>query len=154
MRLTLFTDYSLRLLMFAASHRERLVTIEETARTFGISRTHLMKVANLLTSEGYLEAVRGRSGGLRLVKDPQDICLGDVIRVTEPDFALVECFDRTNHCRITPRCRLRGVVSDALAAFLEVFDRHTLADLMINPADFGISRSRPGATPTLAKSPA
>ena len=147
MRLTLFTDYSLRLLMFAATHRDRLVTIEETAKTFNISRAHLMKVANLLTSKGYLEAVRGRSGGLRLIEAPERICLGDVIRATEPDFALVECFDRTNNCRITPRCRLRGVISDALAAFLDVFDRHTLADLLINPANFGLPRRPPIAAP-------
>ena len=92
MRLTNFFDYTLRLLMYAATHSDRLITVEETAGVYGISRTHLMKVANQLTREGYLKAVRGRSGGLTLAKRPNRIKLGDVLCATEPDFALVECF--------------------------------------------------------------
>lgn len=145
MRLTTFSDYSLRLLMFAATHRDRLVTIEETARTYNISRAHLMKVANLLVNKGFLEAVRGRSGGLRLVSEPAGISLGTVVRATEPDFAIVECFGSANACRITPRCKLRGVLSDALAAFLDVLDGHTLDDLIAGPADFGLFEDLKGA---------
>jgi len=138
MRLTSFSDYTLRLLMYAAVRKDRLITIEETAAIYRISRTHLMKIANLLTRAGYLKAVRGRSGGLMLAKPPEKIRLGDVIRATEPDFALVECFDTGNECIITGRCRLRGVLREALAAFLDVLDRHTLADLMLRPKDFGL----------------
>lgn len=142
MRLTNFSDYALRILMYAAAREERLITIEETATVYGISRTHLMKVANQLTRAGYLTAVRGRSGGLMLAKRPNKIRLGDVIRATEPDFALVECFTADNKCLITPRCRLRLALREALAAFTATLDRYTLADLLLNPKDFGI---RPAA---------
>lgn len=138
MRLTNFSDYALRVLMYAAAQEDRLITIEETAEVYGISRTHLMKVANQLTRAGYLKAVRGRSGGLALAKRPDGIRLGDVVRATEPDFALVECFAADNQCLITPRCRLRSVLQEALAAFTGTLDRYTLADLILSPADFGI----------------
>lgn len=137
MRLTNFSDYALRVLMYAAVRDGALVTIEETAGRYGISRTHLMKVANLLTRSGYLTAVRGRTGGLRLGKPPDKIGLGDVVRATEPDFDLVECF-AGGRCRITPNCRLRGVLGEALAAFVSTLDRYTLADLVLSPADFGL----------------
>ena len=101
-----------------------------------------MKVVNQLTRAGYLTAVRGRSGGLELAMSPDKIRLGDVVRATEPDFALVECFAPDNRCLITPRCRLRGVLKEALAAFIETLDRYTLADLVLHPEDFGI---RPAA---------
>jgi Rrf2 family nitric oxide-sensitive transcriptional repressor len=142
MRLTNFSDYALRILMYAAMRSERLITIEETARVYGISRAHLMKVANQLTRAGYLKAVRGRSGGLALAKEPDDIRLGDVVRATEPDFALVDCFADGERCLITPRCRLRGALNEALAAFLQTLDRYTLSDLILSPEDFGI---RPAA---------
>lgn len=138
MRLTNFSDYALRVLMYAATHEDRLITIEETAEVYDISRTHLMKVANQLTRAGYLKAVRGRSGGLALAKRPERINLGDVLRATEPDFALVECFTKDNRCVITPRCRLRGVLYEALAAFTGTLDRYTLADLILRPKDFGL----------------
>jgi Rrf2 family nitric oxide-sensitive transcriptional repressor len=138
MRLTDFSDYALRLLMYAGARGDQLVTIEETAKLYGISRAHLMKVANQLTRAGFLKAVRGRSGGLTLAMQPERIRLGDVLRATEPDFALVECFRSGNRCLITPRCRLRGVLAEALAAFSATVDRYTLADLMLNPQDFGL----------------
>ena len=139
MRLTNFSDYALRLLMFAAAQDDRLITIEETADLYGISRAHLMKVANQLTRSGFLKAVRGRSGGLALGKPPQKIRLSDVLRVTEPDFALVECFGADDsHCLITPRCRLRGALKNALSAFMRELDAYTLADLVLRPKDFGI----------------
>jgi Rrf2 family transcriptional regulator, nitric oxide-sensitive transcriptional repressor len=138
MRLTSFFDYTLRLLMYAATHSDRLITIEETAGVYGISRTHLMKVANQLTRAGYLKAVRGRSGGLTLAKRPNRIKIGDVLCATEPDFALVECFSANNRCPISSRCRLRAPLKEALAAFTATLDRYTLADLILNPKDFGI----------------
>lgn len=138
MRLTDFSDYALRLLMYAAARKDRLITIEETAELYGISRAHLMKVANQLTRAGFLKAVRGRSGGLAIARSPERIRLGDVLRATEPDFALVECFRPENSCLITSRCRLRGVLHEALAAFSDTLDRYTLADLLLAPGDFGI----------------
>jgi Rrf2 family nitric oxide-sensitive transcriptional repressor len=138
MRLTNFSDYALRVLMYAATRSDRLITIEETAGIYGISRSHLMKVANLLTQAGFLTATRGRSGGLALAKRPDKIRLGDVVRATEPDFAMVECFGADNHCLITPRCRLKGVLKEALLAFVGTLDRYTLADLVLNPKDFGL----------------
>jgi len=138
MRLTNFSDYALRILMYAAVVQDnRLITIEETAEAYGISRAHLMKVANQLTRAGYLKAVRGRSGGLTLAKRPDRIRLSDVLRATEPDFALVECMTTDNQCVISPRCRLRGALNEALAAFLETLDGYTLADLIITPKDSG-----------------
>jgi Rrf2 family nitric oxide-sensitive transcriptional repressor len=138
MRLTDFSDYSLRVLLYAAARDGQLITIEETSKVYGISRAHLMKVANQLTRAGFLRAVRGRSGGLTLAKTPAQIRLGDVLRTTEPDFALVECFRSDNRCLITPRCRLRGALKEALAAFVGTLDRYTLADLLLRPEDFGI----------------
>ena len=138
MRLTNFSDYALRILMYAAVRSDRLITIEETAEVYGISRAHLMKVANQLTRAGYLKAVRGRSGGLALAKRPNRIKLGEVLRATEPDFTLVECFAPDGNCLISPHCRLRGVLHEALSAFTGTLDRYTLADLILSPADFGI----------------
>ena len=138
MRLTNFSDYTLRLLMFAAAQQERLITIEETAKVYGISRAHLMKIANLLTQAGYLKAVRGRSGGLELAKRPEKIRLGEILRLTEPDFALVECFGAGNQCVITSRCRLKGALNKALASFVATLDCYTLADLVLKPRDFGL----------------
>lgn len=136
MRLTLFSDYSLRMLMYTHAAGDRLVTIEEIADAYGISRAHLMKVATTLTRAGYLVAVRGRSGGLRLAKPPEDIVLGDVVRATEPDFALVECLATGNQCVITKCCKLQSVLREALTQFLSVLDRHTLASIALRPRDF------------------
>jgi Rrf2 family nitric oxide-sensitive transcriptional repressor len=148
MRLTNFSDYALRILMYAASQGDRLITIEETADVYGISRAHLMKVANQLTRAGYLKAVRGRFGGLVLAERPNKIKLGDVLRVTEPDFALVECFTDDNQCVITPRCRLRGALKEALAAFTKTLDGYTLADLVLSPGAFGTKQVPPGSSRT------
>jgi Rrf2 family nitric oxide-sensitive transcriptional repressor len=136
MRLTAFSDYAFRVLMYAESAGERLITIEETAKTYNISRAHLMKVVNILTKNGYLKGVRGRSGGFTLDKRPQDINLGAVVRQTEPDFSLVECFAAQNQCAITGLCRLPNVLNEALGAFIATLDRYTLADLVLNERDF------------------
>lgn len=132
MRLTQFSDFSLRVLMYAASKPDKLLTIEETAKAYGISRAHLMKVVNQLIREGYLTAVRGRSGGFKLGIAPEKIRIGEVIRATEPDFAMVECFGCDNHCVITPRCGLRKLLAEALQAFLAKLDQATLSDLILD----------------------
>lgn len=130
MRLTSYSDYSLRLLMYAAVKHQKLVTIQEVADAYGISKNHLMKVAFELGRKGYLETVRGRGGGLRLARAPHRICLGDVVRAMEDDFTMVECFDpKTNNCAISGPCRLRGALSRALKAYFAVLDEYTLADL-------------------------
>ncbi|HWK37979.1 MAG TPA: Rrf2 family transcriptional regulator [Hyphomicrobium sp.] len=136
MQLTLFSDLALRVLMFTHAAGDRLVTIDEIAESYAISRTHLTKVVNALTRSGYLQAVRGRSGGLRLARPADEIMLGDVVRTTEPDFALVECFSTGNQCVITNCCRLRGVLNEALGAFLSVLDRTTLASIALRPKEF------------------
>jgi Rrf2 family nitric oxide-sensitive transcriptional repressor len=136
MRLTLFSDYSLRMLMFTHAAGDRLVTIEEMAEAYGISRAHLMKVATALTRTGYLTAVRGRSGGLTLAKPAEEIVLGDVVRDTEPDFALVECFAPDNQCVITRCCSLQGVLREALDQFMSLLDRHTLSSITLRQKDF------------------
>ncbi len=133
MRLTKFTDYAFRVLIYAASlEKNQLVTIEETAKAFEISRAHLKKVVLLLTRHGFLEAVRGRSGGFRLAVPAAQINLGAVVRATEPDFGLVGCFHANNSCRITPVCRLPKVVNTALNRFLSTFDDVTLADVVLD----------------------
>jgi Rrf2 family transcriptional regulator, nitric oxide-sensitive transcriptional repressor len=135
-RLTTFSDYALRVLLYAANASDRLVTIEETAKVYRVSRAHLMKVVNALTRAGYLKGVRGRSGGFSLARAPEQIRLGDVIRLVEPDFALVECFATGNQCILTQRCGLPPVVNEALNAFVNTFDRYTLADVALRERDF------------------
>lgn len=136
MRMTTFSDYALRVLMYAATAGDRLITIEETAKTYNISRAHLMKVVNILTRTGYLKGVRGRSGGFTLAKRAEEINLGEVVRATEPDFALVECFATGSQCIITARCRLPDVLNEALNAFIRTLDQYTLADIMLTERDF------------------
>jgi Rrf2 family transcriptional regulator, nitric oxide-sensitive transcriptional repressor len=131
MRLTTLSDYALRLLMMAQAAGDDLITIERAATRYHISRTHLMKVANVLTRAGYLQAVRGRSGGLRLAKPAADIRIGDVIRATEPDFALVECMGSDNHCAITGACKLPNILTSGLEAFVAELNKHTLDDIKL-----------------------
>jgi Rrf2 family transcriptional regulator, nitric oxide-sensitive transcriptional repressor len=131
MRLADYTDYALRVLMYCAAHPDRLVTIAELAEQHGVSKNHLMKIVNDLARQGVLETARGRGGGLRLLKAPADIRVGDVVRSSETDFRLVECFDsRTNACSLTPSCRLKGVFHAALQAYLKELDSATLADIV------------------------
>ena len=134
MRLTKFSDYALRVLMLAASKNERHTTIEEAAHLYGISAPHLKKVVRTLTREGFLTGKRGRSGGFKLAMKPEDIVLGDVVRATEPDFGLVECFLPDNRCGITCGCKLPPVLGRALAAMLGVLDEYSLADISIDAA--------------------
>jgi Rrf2 family nitric oxide-sensitive transcriptional repressor len=155
MRMTTFSDYSLRVLMYAAAARGRLITIEETAKVYNVSRAHLMKVVNILTREGYLKTVRGRFGGFTLAKQPEVINLGAVVRATEPDFALVECFAAGSRCVITRRCQLPEVLNEALNAFVGTLDRYTLADIMLSKPDFVAPRGAIKQTrgPNLAAGP-
>lgn len=134
MHLTLHTDYALRLLMLLALEPDALHTIEDAARRYGVSRNHLMKVAQTLVRAGVIQGLRGRGGGLRLARAPAAINLGAVVRATEDGFALVECFDcARNVCVVTAACGLKGPLAEALAAFLAVLDRYTLADLIAGP---------------------
>ena len=131
MRLTVYTDYSLRLLIYLAVSNDSLATIEEIAKSYGISRNHLTKVAHRLGIAGYIETVRGRRGGLRLAKTPEAIGLGEVVRYCEPDMAIVTCFDPINaNCAVLSRCVLRGALSQAREAFCNVLDKYSLADLV------------------------
>jgi len=136
MQLTKFSDYALRVLMYTHAAGDRLVTIEEMAGSYRVSRAHLMKVVNALTRAGYLQAVRGRTGGLRLAKRPEDIRLGEVIRTTEPDFALVECFATGSQCVIQGSCRLPRIMQEALGEFITALNRYTLASIALQPRDF------------------
>jgi len=138
MRLTQFSEYALRLLIFAAAHPDRLVTVEEAATSYDISRTHLMKVANLLVRQDYLKGVRGRSGGLTLARQPTDISLGAIIRATEPAFSVVECFGEAEGRSLLSLERWRGILSGAMEAFLAELDRYSLRDLAADPERFGI----------------
>src|SRR5690606_27885172 len=126
----------LRVLTYAAASGDKLITIEETARTYQISRAHLMKVVNILVRKGFLRGVRGRSGGFLLAKAPKAIVVGEVIRATEPDFALVECFATGNQCIVTGCCKLPIMLNEALGNFIATLDRYTLADLMLQRPDF------------------
>lgn len=131
MRLTVYTDYSLRVLLYAGLHPERLVSTQEISRSYRISHHHLVKVVNHLGSAGFLEIHRGRKGGFRLGREPEAIRIGDVVRQTEPDFNLVECFNpEANVCPITPACRLKNALERAKAAFMGVLDELTLADML------------------------
>jgi Rrf2 family nitric oxide-sensitive transcriptional repressor len=130
-RLTIYTDYALRLLMYLAVKQDGLATIGEVAASYGISRNHLMKVAHQLGVAGYVETVRGRSGGLRLAKPADEIGLGEVVRCTEQDMALVPCFHPVSaKCTIAPCCGLRGALGRAAAAFVAVLDEYSLGDLV------------------------
>jgi Rrf2 family nitric oxide-sensitive transcriptional repressor len=131
MRLTSHTDYSLRTLIYLAVAGDRLTPVGEVATAYGLSKNHLLKVANHLASGGYIEAVRGSGGGIRLARAPADINIGQVVRHTETDMNLVECFCPGEHgCRIETGCLLRSALRMALRAFLGVLDRYALSDLL------------------------
>jgi len=154
MQLTYHTDYALRLLMYLALKPDRLTTVEEVSTAFGVSRNHMMKVAHGLGRAGYVETVRGRSGGLRLKRETGSIRIGAVVRDMEEGWQIVECFDLArNTCVIAGPCRLKGVLKEALGAYMAVLDRYTLADLMANPTQIGRRLGVGGASGAKATAP-
>lgn len=133
MRLTNYSDYSLRVLIYLATQEtSKLTNIKEISEVYNISKNHLMKIIFNLGKLGYIETVRGRSGGFRLAKDPAEINIGELIRRTEENFYLVECFEDKNACVITPVCSLKHVLNNALEQFFKVLDQYTLADIAEN----------------------
>jgi len=130
MRLTLWTDYVLRTLIYLGSNRERLSTVAEIARGFDISKSHLMKIVNRLAQQGYIETVRGKGGGLRLARAPEQISVGALVREHEDGLAVMGCLEQAGFCRIEGCCVLRGALREATAEFVSVLDRYTLADLL------------------------
>ncbi|MDP2448093.1 MAG: Rrf2 family transcriptional regulator [Polaromonas sp.] len=153
MKLTTFTDYSLRVLIYLAAQPQKRATIAEIATSFAISDNHLTKVVHLLGKNGWLANVRGKGGGLELAMPPELVGVGAVVRQTEGAAVVAECFsDEGNHCAITRICRLRGVLGEAVEAFYTVLDRYTLADLVQNRQSLAkvlfVDRTAP---PTAAK---
>lgn len=147
MKLTRYTDFSLRVLMHLAAQPERLSSISGIARSYGISHNHLMKVVHDLRKQGYVAAVRGRSGGIRLGRPASEINVGEIVRHTEEGFDLVDC----GSCIIAPACGLTGVLGEALGAFMRVLDGYTLADLVADRSEallssFGVPLARPAAS--------
>lgn len=126
MQLTRHTDYALRLLIYLTDIDGRRASIAEVAEAQDISRTHLMKIANLLAHRGFLDAARGRGGGIRLARPATQINLGEVIRATEPGCALIDC----TGCRLARRCKLPGIFDEAHDAFRAVLSRYSLAELI------------------------
>lgn len=136
MRLTLYTDYSLRVLLYiGVKGKDELSTVQEISDAYNISKNHLTKVTHELGKMGLVETIRGRGGGIRLNLPPSEINIGETVRKAEDDFHLVECFNcAVNKCVITPVCRLKGVLHEALDAYFKVLDSYTLADFVENNA--------------------
>ena len=130
MRLTLWTDYALRTLIYVGAKRDRLTTIAEIAESFAISNTHLMKVVNQLAQQGYIATVRGKGGGIWLGRAPAEIRVGAVVRKTEEQLAVMGCLATSGFCRIEGCCVLQDALRKATLAFLETLDGFTLADLL------------------------
>jgi Rrf2 family nitric oxide-sensitive transcriptional repressor len=131
MRLTTFTDYSLRVLMYLGTDPATRATVGDIARAYGISEHHLTKVVQHLAHLGYVETVRGKGGGLRLARAPGDINVGALVRLTEGNAGFVECFGAEGPgCRIAPAGVLQGALARALDGFFAVLDGYSLADLL------------------------
>jgi Rrf2 family nitric oxide-sensitive transcriptional repressor len=151
MRLTAFTDYSLRVLIYLAAEPSRRTTIAEIAKAFDVSENHLTKVVHLLGRQGWIETVRGKGGGMQLAKQPQDICIGKVVRDTEGADMPAECFAVDGgHCIISRSCRLKGILGEAVSAFYSVLDHYTLADITRNRGVLGKVLKIHAARPNLS----
>lgn len=146
MHITQHTDYALRALIYLGTNTDRLVTIQEISERFDVSRNHLMKVVNQLIRAGFVEGVRGKGGGLRLARPAAEIGVGEVVRRMERGMELVECFGSGCSCILDPSCKLKVALSKALAAFLEVLDGVTLADLLGKSERSILKFLRPQAT--------
>ncbi len=149
MRLTQWTDYALRVLMYCAAcqDREQPVTISEVAEAHAISRSHLTKIVQQLAAQGLLDTTRGRGGGMRLMRPANEINVGAIVRMTETDFDMVECFNpELNQCRMSSHCRLQGVLADATRAYLAVLDALSVADL-VAPLPAAAQAGRAAAQP-------
>ena len=134
MQLNAFTDYALRVLVYAASRPQSRCLTADVASAFGISRHHVVKVVNELQHLGYIETTRGRAGGFTLARSAEQIRVGDVVRRTESALPLVECFDRDhNRCPLVRACGLKGALAEAFNAFLTTLDRYSIADMVANP---------------------
>jgi Rrf2 family transcriptional regulator, nitric oxide-sensitive transcriptional repressor len=131
MRLTLQTDYALRVLLYVGLKRDELATVAEIVRHFDISKGHVMKVVHRLAQLGYVQTLRGKKGGIRLARDPRAITAGSVVRDVEAELGVLGCLqERSGYCRIEECCALRSALREATSAFLATLDRYTLADLM------------------------
>jgi len=131
MQLTTYTDYSLRALLYIGKYPDRLVTVSEITDHYGVSRNHMVKVIHNLGAHGFIQTVRGKSGGMRLAKKPQEILIADVVRLTEPHMNIQECFSReTNTCPLIDNCKLMGVLYRARQAFMQVLEAQSLADIL------------------------
>lgn len=129
MQLTLYTDYSLRVLIYLSRMPTEATTITEVSEFYKISRNHLVKVVHRLVVLGFITSLRGKGGGIKLAKEPNQINIGDVIRKAEPHFQMVECFnEKTNQCAITPTCQLKGLINQGMQAFFKTLDCYTLVD--------------------------
>jgi Rrf2 family nitric oxide-sensitive transcriptional repressor len=145
-RLTLYADYSLRVLLYLASHPTRVVSTAEVSTAYAISKHHLVRVVQGLGRHGFVEVRAGRTGGVVLARSPAEISVGEVVRRMEPDFHVVECFNsQNNSCPIAPACGLVGVLHDAMRAFLASLDQYTLEDIA--------RRGRPDLARFFLKSP-
>lgn len=134
MQLTRYTDYSLRVLVYLGMKTDGWATITEIAGFYGISRNHLVKVVHSLAQQGFIHTLRGKNGGMSLARPPEQIQIGDVVRCTEPNFDIAECFNRnTNHCVLAPGCRLKSILNEANLAFLATLDRYNIADTIADP---------------------
>jgi Rrf2 family transcriptional regulator, nitric oxide-sensitive transcriptional repressor len=130
MRVTLYTDFALRTLIQVGLNDGKLTRINDIARSFGISKPHLMKVVNHLSQKGYLDTVRGRNGGIQLMREPRHINIGQVVRDTEETLDVIGCLEHKGYCPIERVCVLRSALRDATHAFLAVLDAYSLADLI------------------------
>ncbi len=132
MRLTLYTDYSLRVLLYLAASESGMATISEVADFYEISRNHLIKVVHRLGLKGYIQTTRGKNGGICLARPPEQISIGEVVKNTEPDLHLLDCFDKkTDHCVISSECRLKGLLYRAKDQFIRELEKATLADVVV-----------------------